>query len=82
MRVGLLREQFGQRATLGALDLGTVDPDDVGGLDKDWAKDALATERERIVALQERLYAERARSLLLVFHAIDTGTIGVMKGRK
>ncbi len=54
-------------------DLGTVDPDDVGGLDKDWAKDALAQERARIVALQERLYAERARSLLLVFQAIDTG---------
>lgn len=56
-----------------AFDLAAVDPDDVGGLDKDWAKDALDGERERIVALQERLYAERSRSLLLVFQAIDTG---------
>ncbi|WP_457104428.1 polyphosphate kinase 2 family protein [Methylobacterium sp. P5_C11] len=56
-----------------AFDLAAVDPDDTGGLDKDWAKDALDGERERIVALQERLYAERSRSLLLVFQAIDTG---------
>jgi len=54
-------------------DLGAVDPDADGGLDKDWAKEALGQERERIIALQERLYAERARSLLLVFQAIDTG---------
>ncbi len=54
-------------------DLGAVETDADGGLDKGWAKDALAQERERIVALQERLYAERTRSLLLVFQAIDTG---------
>ena len=54
-------------------DLQAVDPRADGGLDKGWAKDALANERARIDALQERLYAERARSLLLVFQAIDTG---------
>ncbi len=54
-------------------DLAAVDADAAGGLDKAWAKEALATERARIVELQERLYAERARSLLLVFQAIDTG---------
>jgi PPK2 family polyphosphate:nucleotide phosphotransferase len=54
-------------------DLGAMDADADGGLDKDWAKEALGQERERIIALQERLYAERARSLLLVFQAIDTG---------
>jgi PPK2 family polyphosphate:nucleotide phosphotransferase len=54
-------------------DLGAVDADADGGLEKDWAKAALDTERARIVALQERLYAERTRSLLLVFQAIDTG---------
>ncbi|MDP4004313.1 polyphosphate kinase 2 family protein [Methylobacterium sp. NEAU K] len=53
--------------------LAAVDSDAVGGVDKAWAKDALAKERARIVALQERLYAERARSLLLIFQAIDTG---------
>lgn len=53
--------------------LASVDPDTDGGLDKDWAKAALKRERARITVLQERLYAERKRSLLLVFQAIDTG---------
>ena len=50
-----------------------MDADSDGGLDKDRAKAALATERARIQALQEKLYAERRRSLLVVFQAIDTG---------
>ena len=54
-------------------DLASVNPRADGGLDKAWAKEALDAERARIVALQERLYAERSRSLLLVFQAIDTG---------
>ena len=54
-------------------DLAEVDANADGGLDKDWAKAALATERARIQALQEKLYAERQRSLLVVFQAIDTG---------
>ena len=54
-------------------DLGSIDADADGGLDKEAAKAALATERARIAALQERLYAEHARSLLVVFQAIDTG---------
>ncbi len=41
--------------------------------DKDWAEEALKHERERISTLQERLYAEQSRSLLLIFQAIDTG---------
>lgn len=53
--------------------LADIDPDTDGGLDKDWAKEALKEQRERIAALQERLYAEHARSLLIVFQAIDTG---------
>jgi PPK2 family polyphosphate:nucleotide phosphotransferase len=54
-------------------DLGAIDADADGGLDKETAKAALVTERARIAALQERLYAEHARSLLVVFQAIDTG---------
>ncbi|WP_264047337.1 polyphosphate kinase 2 family protein [Methylobacterium flocculans] len=54
-------------------DLGAIDADADGGLDKETAKAALVTERARIVALQERLYAEHRRSLLVVFQAIDTG---------
>lgn len=54
-------------------DLAAIDADADGGLDKEAGKAALAAERARIVALQERLYAEHKRSLLVVFQAIDTG---------
>ncbi len=50
------------------------DPTAHGGLDD---KDAVIAETERIVAqldpLQERLYAEGTRSLLVILQAIDTG---------
>ncbi|WP_375464634.1 polyphosphate kinase 2 family protein [uncultured Methylobacterium sp.] len=55
------------------LDLGTVDADADCGLDKDAAKAALAAERARIRGFQEKLYAERRQSLLIVLQAIDTG---------
>ena len=35
--------------------------------------DALKLQRERIADLQARLYAEKARSLLIVLQAMDTG---------
>ncbi|WP_336489669.1 polyphosphate kinase 2 family protein [Methylobacterium nigriterrae] len=54
-------------------DLAAIDPDADGGLDKEAAKAMLAAERARIQALQERLYAEHRRSLLVVLQAIDTG---------
>lgn len=54
--------------------LAELDADDKGGLDKSKAMEkALETERERIVELQERLYAEGKQSLLIVFQAMDTG---------
>lgn len=53
--------------------LSEVDADSTGGFDKETVKDALKVERERIKAVQERLYAEHRRSLLVVFQAIDTG---------
>lgn len=54
-------------------DLAAVETRADGGLDKAAATEALAATRARIVALQERLYAEHRRSLLVVFQAIDTG---------
>ncbi|MCJ2026840.1 polyphosphate kinase 2 family protein [Methylobacterium sp. J-067] len=54
-------------------DLAGVDTRENGGLDKGWAKDQLRKERARISDLQEKLYAERRRSLLIVLQAIDTG---------
>jgi len=65
---GIVTVEPGTRFTLAS-----VDPDATGGLEKAGAKAALAGVRERIKALQERLYAEHARSLLVVFQAIDTG---------
>ncbi|WP_019903782.1 polyphosphate kinase 2 family protein [Methylobacterium sp. 77] len=56
-----------------AVDLGAIDADSDGGLDKEAAKEALVVEHGRIQELQERLYAEHRRSLLVVFQAIDTG---------
>ena len=56
-----------------ALDLAAINADADGGLDKEASKQALLVEHGRIQALQERLYAEHRRSLLVVLQAIDTG---------
>ncbi|GJD39777.1 polyphosphate kinase 2 family protein [Methylobacterium bullatum] len=56
-----------------ALDLAAIDANADGGLDKEASKQALLVEHGRIQALQERLYAEHRRSLLVVLQAIDTG---------
>lgn len=42
-----------------------------GDLDKDDLKEALGNDRERIGDLQEKLFAEGTRSLLLIFQALD-----------
>ena len=50
------------------------DPNSHEGIpDKATGKDLLKVERKRIRKLQERLYAESAQSLLVVFQATDTG---------
>ncbi len=59
-----------------AFRLRDYDPNDLGDLtreDKDAAKALVRMQRKRIRALQERLYAEGAQSLLIVFQATDTG---------
>jgi PPK2 family polyphosphate:nucleotide phosphotransferase len=53
--------------------LAAVDADADGGFEKEAAKELLEAERSRLRKLQERLYAEHERSLLVVFQAIDTG---------
>ncbi len=55
------------------ISLADIDPDATGGFEKDASKEALDIERDRIRKVQERLYAEHRRSLLVVFQAIDTG---------
>ncbi|HEU5058228.1 MAG TPA: polyphosphate kinase 2 family protein [Kofleriaceae bacterium] len=56
------------------VDLATWDPDDDGGLEKGKHADKLlARDIERLFGLQENLYAEGKRALLVVFQAMDTG---------
>ena len=54
-------------------DLAAVETKPEPAFERAWAEEALRKERARIAALQERLYGERRRSLLIVFQAIDTG---------
>jgi PPK2 family polyphosphate:nucleotide phosphotransferase len=54
-------------------ELAHVDPDAKGELDKDEAKERLESLTQRLAELQERLYAERKQSLLVVLQAMDTG---------
>lgn len=54
--------------------LSDFDPEDTGDFtDKSEVSDLLKAERRRIVDLQERLFAEREQSLLIVLQATDTG---------
>jgi polyphosphate kinase 2 (PPK2 family) len=53
--------------------LSKIDPDDTGGYSKEEALERFCELREKIYELQEILYAEHRRSLLLIFQAMDTG---------
>lgn len=56
------------------VDLAGWDPDDTADVpDKATGKEILKQNRKEIIRLQERLYAERRQSLLVVFQATDTG---------
>ena len=53
--------------------LSKIDPDAAGGFKKEAALARFLRLREKISQLQEILYAEHRRSLLLIFQAMDTG---------
>lgn len=56
------------------VDLSKWDANDIGTVpDKDTARYLLKENRKKIIDLQERLYAENAQSMLVVFQAMDTG---------
>jgi len=56
------------------------DPADVAGLDKEDGERLLDRSRERLAELQERLFAERERALLVVLQALDAaGKDGTIK---
>lgn len=65
----ILQVQPGQRVKLAE-----IDPDDTGSLtDKDEAEERLAENIERMAELQNILYAENKRALLIVLQALDAG---------
>lgn len=53
--------------------MGEYDPDYTGKRDKDDTKDAVDRLQDQLRDLQERLYAERKQSLLIVLQAMDAG---------
>jgi PPK2 family polyphosphate:nucleotide phosphotransferase len=57
----------------GKLDLADHDPGETFGWEKDAAKLALATELDQLAELQTLLFAEGARSVLVVLQAMDAG---------
>jgi PPK2 family polyphosphate:nucleotide phosphotransferase len=78
-----LEDRF--RVRPGKLDLSEHAPDDTAGLDKESSEERRAADLARLDALQERLYAEGTRALLVVLQAMDAagkdGTIEhVMSG--
>src|SRR6267378_4285156 len=60
--------------------LSKIDPDDTGGANKKKACKRFADLREEISLLQEKLFAEHERSLMILFQAMDTdGKDGALK---
>src|SRR5205085_6361643 len=53
--------------------LSKIDPDDMAGLTKEEACARFSELCDEIGALQEKLFAEHERSLLILFQAMDTG---------
>lgn len=53
--------------------LSKIDPDDTGGLSREEAYTRFVDLREQVSLLQEKLFAEHQRSLLILFQAMDTG---------
>ncbi|HEX9660211.1 MAG TPA: polyphosphate kinase 2 family protein [Rhodothermales bacterium] len=61
------------RVSGGKFSLSSVDPGDVQDWKKGPAKECFSENKEAIIELQERLYAEGKQSLLFVFQAMDAG---------
>jgi PPK2 family polyphosphate:nucleotide phosphotransferase len=53
--------------------LSKIDPGDTGGMSKEEACTRFVDLREEVSLLQEKLFAEHERSLLILFQAMDTG---------
>ncbi|HSP46012.1 MAG TPA: polyphosphate kinase 2 family protein [Chthoniobacterales bacterium] len=76
MKFGAIKAQRGDKVRLSK-----IDPDETGGLTKDEACARFAERREEVSLLQEKLFSEHERSLLILFQAMDTGgKDGAVKG--
>lgn len=58
---------------LSDVQLKDYDPDDTGGLSREEASEQQNALQDRMLALQERLFAEKKKALLIVLQAMDTG---------
>jgi PPK2 family polyphosphate:nucleotide phosphotransferase len=64
----------------GRFEIGSVDPNETFGFTKDSAAPVLAGDLERLADLQERLWAERKRRVLIVLQGMDaSGKDGVIR---
>jgi PPK2 family polyphosphate:nucleotide phosphotransferase len=68
LKTSLVRVFPGQK-----IRLSEIDPDDTGSATKPKALERFPKLREEISLLQEKLFAEHERSLLILFQAMDTG---------
>ena len=71
-----VRERLRVRPAKGQLTLADIDPDATPGSQKASAKADKDRDAEKLRQLQERLYAEGTRSLLLVLQGMDTSGKG------
>src|SRR2546423_5888792 len=53
--------------------LSEIDPDSTGDLEKEAALERFSRLQGKVGRLQEALYAEHQRSLLIIFQAMDSG---------
>jgi PPK2 family polyphosphate:nucleotide phosphotransferase len=62
---------MGMRDVMSRIDLSAIDPADAGGLQEAHAQGELEALRERLADLQDRLFAEEERALLIVLQGMD-----------
>src|SRR5512132_1142242 len=67
-----IRELLRVQPTKGQLTLADIDPGTTPGVRKKTARGEINADQEKLRQLQERLYAEGKRSLLLVLQGMDT----------
>ena len=67
-----IRDLLHVKPTKGQLTLADIDPGTTPGVRKKTARGEMKADQEKLRQLQERLYAEGKRSLLLVLQGMDT----------